>query len=514
MKKLLVIISLFTAFVSDAQNYQCLQSGVKHYFTNGNGYLRGIRIDSIRAVGTDTVYYPFRTIRGTYVRCERFGLYEPILDSNGGCWLGKKVIQQADGTYLFDNLWNDTVVIKTQANVGDTWNFFNDTSKFSYRASVTSVGTMTILGSMDSIKRIAIYADSNEASYPADPVNNFEIILSKNNGFVKVIDLYTFPYHRPDTLNDYRQFFDHYLDVVLGNLGITDLNCFLHGHNKPDSSNSEFNLVSFYNPQTREIYDFAVGDVYEKYFYNIETSGWDSKTTLDTVVAKTTTATSVFYTFSDHSDFAVFDAWGPTTTHYYDSRILNGYGDTNLLINPFKMPEERGVGFSYYYFPDTAATSGPCIGDKYTIAEDVFRFEYDGHWSPPGTDLKSYRIGLGQTAMKREHWVSTYLYQTENYIYVLKNGTACTGSFMPIANKVPNLSAQKYIHIFPNPATIELTISSSDIVNSITITNIIGQTFYSEQYNTKELYLDVAALPQGAYLIKINGTEVRKFEKL
>jgi hypothetical protein len=51
MKKILMIVIFFGAFVCKAQNYQCLQNGVKNYFINGNGYLRAIKIDSVGTTG-------------------------------------------------------------------------------------------------------------------------------------------------------------------------------------------------------------------------------------------------------------------------------------------------------------------------------------------------------------------------------------------------------------------------------------------------------------------------------
>ena len=69
------------------------------------------------------------------------------------------------------------------------------------------------------------------------------------------------------------------------------------------------------------------------------------------------------------------------------------------------------------------------------------------------------------------------------------------------------------IQVFPNPATTELTISASVNITSIVITNIIGQTEYSNQYNTTHVSINVSALPTGMYLVRINGSEVRKFVK-
>lgn len=67
--------------------------------------------------------------------------------------------------------------------------------------------------------------------------------------------------------------------------------------------------------------------------------------------------------------------------------------------------------------------------------------------------------------------------------------------------------------IYPNPAQNELTISSTTIITHITITNLLGQTIYTKEYNEPQVRIDVGNLPSGIYLIRINDTEVRKFVK-
>src|SRR5436309_12088894 len=113
MKYLLLPALFFLAsYCSSAQNYKPLQPGKMPFFTNGNHYLRGMRIDSVRTMGSDTVYYPYHTPRG-YYGCGSWA----ALDTMGGSWLGKKVIQKPNGDFLFDNMWGDTVLIKTRAHL-------------------------------------------------------------------------------------------------------------------------------------------------------------------------------------------------------------------------------------------------------------------------------------------------------------------------------------------------------------------------------------------------------------
>ena len=69
------------------------------------------------------------------------------------------------------------------------------------------------------------------------------------------------------------------------------------------------------------------------------------------------------------------------------------------------------------------------------------------------------------------------------------------------------------VTVFPNPATTEITIQSTDSVSQITITDLLGQVVYRSMCTAKKKMVNIADLPSGMYLLKINGSEVRKFLK-
>lgn len=78
---------------------------------------------------------------------------------------------------------------------------------------------------------------------------------------------------------------------------------------------------------------------------------------------------------------------------------------------------------------------------------------------------------------------------------------------------VSQLQTSKSISIFPNPTSSYLTVTSTNEISQIAISNLLGQTLFTHDYNSEKVEVDVADLPKGVYLIKINGTEVRKFVK-
>ncbi len=487
MKSFLFLFVLCLSIQLSAQNYNCLQPAVKNYFMNGKNYVRGIRIDSTVTSGTDVIYYPYKTQRiSNYL----IGTSHSFL---GGSWLGGKVIRHADGTYLFDNLW-DTVIIKTQATLGASWIFYNDTSHFNYTATVTAVDTMTVMGVLDSIKKISIFCDSIFYSYPNDPVNNFQIWLSKNHGFVQVFDLYTFPYHRPDTISYvsphyYRniRFIDYYLDVVLGNLGTCDLGCM---DNAPDTVNSIFRLFSFYNPTKFQIYDFAVGDVYENHFVatSITVPYYYHLYTLDSVSNKTTGATTVGYSGPEHTMAINLNTTYPTTI--WDTTRANGsysgYGDTSHLISLLTMPEESTAGYLFHYFPKNVPFSGLCDSPAAYVIDQDYKatgFGYDGTVYRASYTSNTYSVGYGLTG-KSNFNASSGIQQQQGYTFYKKGPDTC-GTFVS-AMKPHNVGITKLIDknrltISPNPASGYIGLASNKPLNSeikISVYDITGKTVF------------------------------------
>ena len=512
MKPILSIFFFAIAISASGQNYNCLQSGPKNYFINGNSYVRGIRIDSVRASGSDSIFYPYRTQRiSNYIG----GLGPATVDTFGASWLGKNVIKQPDGTFVFDNYW-DTVFIKSQAHTGDSWIFFNDTTSIYYTATVTSEDTMTILGSLDSVKKITITADSAGFPYPLDPVNNFHILLSKNNGFAQIFDLYTFPYHRPNYHLPYSNFirwYDYYLDVLLGNLGTGDIP---ELDNEPDTLNSIFHLFRFHNPTLREIYDFNIGDVYE-YDYSVLYSWpmFSDENTVDSITGKTTTPYSVTYTGSQHNKKVVTDATTtpPVTTTTYTSYPFGQAADTSVLIDPKTMPEEWNSGYLLHYYPNLFLI--------YCDSPASYQIDVDYHGggfvpldigSTATYSYSIYSVGFGLSyQVTSEEYAEMYglPYQELQYVYYQKNGSEC-GSFQNASVEVPTINRQDVIYILPNPAKDHIDITSDHPFapnTFITVYDMSGRSVFrtqAEQQNV--LTVSTASWVDGLYMVIVQDS--------
>jgi Secretion system C-terminal sorting domain len=523
MKTLISALLLFFSFISAAQNYNCFRPDRKNHFINGDNYVRGIRIDSVGVSGTDTIYYPYRS--------RRISHYLPgstsTTDTVAGSWLGGNVVRKPNGTFIFDNVW-DTVFIKTQAHTGDSWMFFNDTTDINYIATVTAEDTMTVSGMLDSIKKITITADSGGMVNTFDPVNNFQIILSKHSGFVQIFDLYTFPYHYPHYVGYGRYHgytyqirnFDWYLDVVLGNLGTCDLGC---TDNLPDTINSVFHLFPFHNPQRMEIYDYSLGDVYESFFtvYGMIPGPVHEEYFLDSVTGKTAGAYDVTYTGSQHTKTIDYDASRPgTTTTSYSIGTFGASGDTSLLI--YGMPEEwRGSFLLHYFLSDNGFPSCQSRA-SYKIDEDFMGtgFGYTGISYLPSYRYQVYTIGLGMSAQVDFRAVSLVTQQT-NYTFYQKDSVAC-GSFVdaiPATAGINSMEAKNIINISPIPASDYFEIKTIKPFSSGTIISAFDMTgkrvFQSAADFQNVLNVSTSHWSAGIYLLIIqDNSGVIKKEKV
>ncbi len=527
MKALITILFLFLILNTQAQNYNCFQTGTKGYFMNGNNYVRGMRIDSVKSVGTDTIFYPYRTQRISYYIPGSFGTGFHI-DTLGASWLGKNVIKHSDGTFIFDNFW-DTVFIKTQAHTGDTWSFFNDTTRFSYKAMVLSEDTMTVMGVIDSIKKIKIIADSAGIVNSNDPVNNFQIILSKNHGFVQVFDLFTFPYHYPGFVgrdstgfNTYTiRFYDYYLDLLLNNVGSCDLGCrFDH---LPDTTNSIFHLFDFHNPLLNEIYHFSVGDVYEYHRLISGSATYNNYYVVDSVLSSTTTAVGTMYNGSEYSIASVLNLSGGIP-HYdttYNNIPFGSGGDTNLLVDQFRLPEEWNSGYLLRYFPDTSYGLLNCeSANSYEIGDDFkcTGFGYTGIEYVQSARSTTYTKGFGISG-KYDFNAYSFLTQTQEYVYYIKDTTTC-GSYVNVHRPPGGISlinADNSVLISPNPASDHIDIIPARFVNtpvSVSIYDMSGRTIFCAQESSfKNITINTSLWDNGMYLVTLtndNGTLTRK----
>jgi len=470
-----------------AQNYQCLQPGSKQYFVNSFHYLRGMRIDSVRTINNNTIFYPFHSRRGYSAE-----------DSNGGSWLGKTVIQSPDGFTRFETMWNDTILIKTQANVGDSWIFFKDTGAVYYVAQLTKIDTASFVGQLDSIKSITISAMKAGVPYPSSPINGYAVILSKNHGFVSIFDLCTFPYTKKGPGNP------------------TGFDFFLSQNAMPGEA--AFHQVEYHNPALQSLYDFNPGDIF---YSGGELQNPSLSISMiyyayrDSITSKTISPSGnsyeiqkelyslTNYSYNNPSTYKT-DRWTTTLV------VPNGI---KMVVDTVSMPEEAGNQFLYYYNP--ADTSHCFISPYYRRAHFYYRTPLDA----PGNESEGYKVGFGLTDSTYGYIWDTYNYLQAYYFMSMsatqKGGVPC-GKIAPSSVSSP-LDQRSGYEISPVPADQIIKITSIGTVplkSHFLINDVAGRTIYSNQNPSAITLLDTRSWPQGLYILSIRNGEKNEIHKL
>ena len=80
-------------------------------------------------------------------------------------------------------------------------------------------------------------------------------------------------------------------------------------------------------------------------------------------------------------------------------------------------------------------------------------------------------------------------------------------------NGVDNVPSLQDISIYPNPAQTKITITSSSVISSVTISNMVGQELVVNKYTDKTVTIGLEQLPAGIYMVKVNNAKVYKVIK-
>jgi len=511
MKKTLLVLLLLSRALSYAQNYQCIQSSVKPYFINDNGYLRGIRIDSTITVSDTTIYYPYHTPRGVYMLP---GVYSDTLDAQGGSWVGKAITQVGDSLFLFDNINGNTITIRGNGTIGDNWIFYRDTSTHYYLATMTGMDTMTVSGVIDSVKKILITAWDTSGMAITDPADSFEIILSKNNGFISVFDLYTFPYHQPNAV--YVEGLDYYLNQTVSTYYNPYSDYTLDYYTGLNKHTQIFRRTSFSNPTPQELNVWNVGDVYQYVYFSpyYFAHSVPDDIFIDTITAKIVGVNNTEFDYNSGVEMlnsGLYATTGHISYSFSDSTGVFVY-DTTKVFNDTLMPEEIGQSNFYFYIPNdtTYCMQSPAYIKAYSNGLNYNIF-YSAIAGTSAVNIHKMNLGLVHTGIVNS---DDFLMIGDNsLVYYNRSGVICDSVEIPPAS-VANLSlSSNTVSLSPNPATSYIDVSSSEKIERVSILNLLGQCVYNGQFNTDKATIDINSLPNGMYIMNVNEGMMRKFVK-
>lgn len=469
IRQILLQLLILIPFIGYGQNYKSVQQGVIRYFTNPDNYLRAVRVDSVKAFNGDTILYPFKTARG-----DAYGNNKPVLTKSGS-WMGDKVIVKQDGTNCFINYRGDTITINTQAALGDSWILYSDTGGYYYVAQVTGIDTMSIHGTVDSVKTITMTAMHIFTIVTNNRLNNMKVILSKEHGFVQSVDWYVFPQQKSHDLT-----FDYFTYKA---------------------RSIEFRISDFYSPKKSEVYDYIVGDVFQK-------EGFLDPRYLrsyfqDSIMQKTNSSGLAEYTIRNvEVNIQNYPPYGVQNV-VIDTVIL--VVDNTPLLDTSLLPEEWGKGrFIFYNANDTMFCN---VGKYYS---DPLNYIYYGNdtaevntFEPCGGPNYSYKTGLG--AINYSHCFdptggSRYWMMK----YVNKSGNPCGNRYYMSVNDAASEPVK--VSISPNPSSKQVTIDANAFSQIIRLElyDITGKLLLKNDVKGwSSTQIDVADYNNGTYLLRL-----------
>ena len=395
---------------------------------------------------------------------------DTILYDTTSKWIGKNSIQLSNGYNLFTNAELDTLYINTLANINDNWVFYKYDNDNYVEAEVINIQQEDFIGITDEIKTIKLQLKDVNGTTIESFYDEAFIKLSKNHGFVKIFNIYSFP----------PQYNIHEMKLV---------------------GFSEFGYKNF---GAAEIFDFDIGD-------EIHTTErvdiWDEDPFVEehtehkkiiTVIAKYISPDGSFmnYTFErcngtievlsidmTKPEYACYNQISATYKDYIDEtgyckRIFIGSDlDSKYIISIQEGYDINNLTLTFPVYP--------------------FPFPYTYH----------YKIGYGGPYYFHEYHMNWF---ESRY---LTNHISCSHLL-----ETEELYADNVFSIYPNPVNDNLNISinneNSSTPYTLFITDMTGKRHRELKQNLSEFTIDTSKLSDGMYIVQLisdKGVITRKF---
>jgi hypothetical protein len=485
MKKVFAIIFAISSLCTTAQNYPLFSSASKKVFTgfpNADSTF-SLAFDSVRSMGSDSVYYPYYGVEDYYFsseNCQFWGGPE-CRPQTKPIWMGQKVITDNSGNFWFFNNQGDTLKFNFGTQTGGTSLFYEDEVQ-RFQLFSEAPDTLTILGFADSVKIYRILHTDLQGNTINSTLNNQVIIIGKIFGLVRFFQVDQFP----EVLKPL---------VLLGNsspeAGMYKLtNAMIYDH-QPGDEIEYFDSYSWPSgPPTQN---------YQRYIKHIFLSRNESDNTISYQVAR--------FTFYKDSLYGVLD-----------TIQLNYQKEEVLAQIPYDIPgtnwilENRSLYIASYF--------GLPLWSYRVVPEHLVYCEAENCWGsydsqgPPQEADDIYTLGLG--IYLHSGWQigpppNGYGF-SKRIIYFKKNGIS-------YGNEVV-VGIQQYLpsgrmEIYPNPASDKLFIKTN--LNEKIIVQVFainGELLIENAIQSQSDFINISRLKSGLYLVKIIGNRTIEIQKI
>jgi len=467
----LVVFFLVTAIRAQAP-YALFNSKSELFFSQSgnNDELLGLKTDSTKILGTDSVYYHYRILASRNGLCN----YSAQMPS----WLGFKTILTANNNYVFFNMQNDSLILKPGNAVGTSWDFYKYPNGDYIQATIASKQyESTFDGQFDSVKTISFQAYNNSNVAISNDYNTKVYKIAKNQGIIKLGNMFKFP---ADTSIKSRCFGKR--------LTIFDL-C---DHNVGDML--ETNGYTTYYMQNA-----AYSQTYRMYTFLSKTN--PAPDSVIYTVSATVQTNSVYPT----SATAISTSTQTLNIGHLDSLVVKQMPGQFLMLG--SQGSIYGTHVNYYY----NATSSSCT--------DKFRITYidcislvgnsDTCLNPsvscPEPVLKTFIKGMdiGPDGYKQSMMTfpNSGAPNFNHYPIYSNNLNNNCGSIVILG--IEENSNKRTFHPYPNPVSKVLVVDLGleYTISGIQITDVLGKEMICEVYGNANV--DVSSLQNGVYFVHV-----------
>lgn len=468
----------FTAFITNgvtvyksannaSSGYQTLYSQRTAYYNDAETNItETLKVDSCAFIN-DSIMYPARTVQLVGDEC-----YDPC----GAGWAGKKVVFSNGWNYFFNDK-NDTIKIKTDAVLNESWTLFQRTD-IKISATVTKWDTTLVLGVADSVKTITLHVFDGAMNPIAHELENATIKISKSYGLVKALNFTYFPAltFRPG----------YYVTKNLNLVGITN----------PELGAQKLKWF--------DVHDFQVGDEFhyidsENYFPGGSSS---EKKYIIRILARENFTDSIRYT----QDVRSVRMYKPNAQSDF---IITSeqFQNTNLIRKNAGFDQEPGI--PVFNRDSTRLQIYPALN---TTADPEYFMKSDGCWrriflTGDACDQESYAKGRGLVLSNRGCWQS---YARIEQVYYKKGAVTWGTPLILTANE--ELNASVAITVYPNPAIDKIFVDLNDVTHcTFELFDAQGRIILQQELSVQKNHVGVQQLGKGMYLYRLNvgGRQVK-----
>ena len=226
-----------------------------------------------------------------------------------------------------------------------------------------------------------------------------------------------------------------------------------------------------------------------------------------------TTNFPVTYSFGTLSAEPDLDPSSTVNKAYRFNFGIAGWGQGEAMAN---VTSYGFVSFDYWAQPNLPnGFRFVMISNNGGVTEHVYQIGTNealvtGQWKKVEIPM-SYFTGIGFASTNFFQWkVSPFNDSVDNAGYVYVDNILLTTTSI-LSNETFTTSQ---IKMYPNPSTGIVTIDSKDVVDSIAVINVLGQTVMSKEINSASFTLDISDLNAGQYFIQLNSNNNKVVKKL